>query len=485
MNKQHCRSLVKWAVLVGLSLFVFFSCSSTPTEGIQGEGAQSVQEATGKTAKSEPVVQEPEVFTTVNFAQRLQKALDEGTIEDALALFQELPPEYEDDMDMQLIYASLLVSAGKLDEASDVTNKLLASHPENSDVMMLSVMLAKASGDSATKNAKIKELLKTDPTNSDANVALAEDQMLRRNYKLAGQYYSKGLEGDPNHIDALSGYGQATYYTGDDRASRSAFNKILELDPDNSIAYSFLGKLDAVDENYYSATKNIEKAIAIDDDIFDYWLDYGQYLRYQGKFQEAENAWIKAKDLRPDYFLGYAYLAGLYDEQNRLDESLAMYRKVVQYNPKYYFAYESIGMLAWHEKNYAEARAAFEKAYTAYSDNISYPLMIAATYLKENKTKECKNFLTKVMKNRPTDSLEYVMLRLYYDGLADQRVAQKIANESNKNLKGKMMYYYGLFNEMHGNDVQAKKYYTDILALNSPMFFEYRLAEWAVGESLK
>ena len=64
-------------------------------------------------------------------------------------------------------------------------------------------------------------------------------------------------------------------------------------------------------------------------------------------------------------------------------------------------------------------------------------------------------------------------------------MAQKIANETNKNLKGKMMYYYGLFNEIYGNDVQAKKYYTDILALNSPMFFEYRLAEWAVGESMK
>ena len=482
MNKQ----LVKWTALVGFCTFVFFSCSSTPTESSSNEAPATTQEAKDlASSTSEPEVQEPEVFTTVNFAQRLQKTLDEGTIEDALALFQELPPEYEDDLDMQLIYASLLVSAGKLDEASAVTDKLLASHPENSDVMMLSVMLAKASGDSSAKNAKLKELLKNDPTNSDANVALADDQMLKRNYKLAGQYYRKGLEGDPNHIDALSGYGQASYYNGDDRASRSAFNKILELDPDNSIAYSFLGKLDAVDENYYSATKNIEKAIAIDDDILDYWLDYGQYLRYQGKFQEAEAAWIKAKDLKPDYFLGYAYLAGLYDEQNRLDESLEMYRKVVQYNPKYYFAYESIGMLAWNKKNYAEARAAFQKAYTAYSDNISYPLMIAATYLKENNTKDCKTFLTKVMKNRPTDSLEYVMLRLYYDGLADQRVAQKIANETNRNLKGKMMYYYGLFNEIYGNDVQAKKYYTDILALNSPMFFEYRLAEWAVGESMK
>ena len=106
--------------------------------------------------------------------------------------------------------------------------------------------------------------------------------------------------------------------------------------------------------------------------------------------------------------------------------------------------------------------------------------MIAATYLKEGKTKECKTFLSKVMRNRATDSLEYMMLRLYYDSLGDQRVMQKVANESNRNLKGKMMYYLGLFYEMYDNDVMAKKYYTDVLALNSPMFFEYRLAEWAV-----
>ena len=97
MNKQ----LVKWAALVGLCAYVFFSCSSTPTE------VPTTTQEVGESAPSisEPAVQEPEVFTTVNFAQRLQKTLDEGTVEDALALFQELPPEYEDDLDMQLIYA--------------------------------------------------------------------------------------------------------------------------------------------------------------------------------------------------------------------------------------------------------------------------------------------------------------------------------------------------------------------------------------------
>ncbi len=475
MRKLSTLSVMVWASLAGLCSILFFACASTP----ESDSEELREEA--------PVVreEEPEVFTTVNFAQRLQRILQEGTIEEALASFQNLPPEYENDLEMQLLYASLLVSAGRLEEASTLTDKLLAAHPGNTDVLTLSMMLAKASGDTAAKNAKLKELLKADPNNSDANVALAEDQMLRRNYKLAGQYYRKGLEGDPNHIDALSGYGQALYYTGDDKASRNAFKKILEQDPDNSIAYSFLGKLDAVDENYYSATKNIEKAIAIDDDIFDYWMDYGQYLRYQGKFKEAEDAWVTAKDLRPDYFLGYAYLAGLYDEQDRFDEALSMYRKVIEYNPQYYFAYESVGMLAWHEKNYAESRKSFEKAFQAHADNVSYPLMIAATYLKEGKTKECKSFLSNALRNRSADSLEYMMLRLYYDALGDQRVVQKISNENNRNLRGKMMYYMGLFYDIYGNDVQAKKYYTDVLALNSPMFFEYRLAEWAVDESMR
>lgn len=482
MRKQSSLSLVIWTSLVGLCSIVFFSCVSTPEPSPQDTTEEiSVAE---KVEDNSEIIEEPEVFTTVNFAEKLQKVLEEGTVEDALALFKELPPEYEDDMDMQLLYASLLISAGRFKEASVVTDKLLASHPENTDVMMLSVMLAKASGDTATKNKKLKELLAVDPSNSEANVALADDQMLRRNYKLAGQYYRKSLEKDPDHIDALSGYGQASYYTGDDRNSRNAFKKILEKDPENSIAYSFLGKLDAADENYYSATKNIEKAIAIDDDIFDYWLDYGQYLRFQGKYDEAEKAWITAKDLKPDYFLGYAYLAGFYDERNRYDEALEMYLKVIEYNPQYYFAYESVGMLYWHKKDYTGARGAFEKAFSAYSENVSYPLMIAATYLKEDKTKECKSFLNKNLRNRPTDSLEYMMLRLYLDGLGDQRVVQKIANESNRDLKGKMMYYMGLFNEIYGNDVQAKKYYTDVLALNSPMFFEFRLAEWAVDESM-
>lgn len=480
----------KLCVLFISAIFIFFpiasgvllSCASS-SQVKSDDGIQPGQDE--PELELQDTVPDVEVPFEISFAERLQERLKNGTIDEAIALFNELPPEYEEDFDMQFLLASLLVSAGRLEEASVQTDKLLVIAPDNDEVLMLSVMLAKASGDTKKKSSMIKQLLSNDPNHPEANVELAQEQMLRRNYKQARSYYERGLKGDPDNVDALSGYGQVLYYVGDDAASRATFEKVLEKDPESSFAYSFLGKLAAEDENYKVASENVAKALELDPTVFDYWLDYGQYLRYQGKFAEAEAAWTKAKDLEPDYFLGYAYLAGLYDEQNRFSEALEMYRKVIELNPKYYFAYESLGMFAWHEGDFAESRAAFEKAHKANPDNISYPLMIAATYLKENNINGARDFLSKILRNRDVSSVEYAMLRLYFDRINDKQVSQKVLNTSDRNLRGKMLYYLGLFYEINGNDVLSEKYYTDVLNLNSPMFFEFRLAEWAVVEKGK
>lgn len=463
--------LILFLGIIMASSFLF-SCASTDVS--EGDSKGKVADKT-----------EEELPFEVRFVQRLQALLDEDKIEEAIALFQELPTEYESDVELQLIQASLLVSTNRLEEATILTDKLLLLAPENKDVLMLSVMLAKASGDKSKKTATINQLLKTDPNHPQANVELAQEQTLRRNFKQAKRYYERSLTGDPENVDALSGYGQVLYYLGEDKNSKASLEKALELDPNNGFAYSMLGKLAAEDQNYLVACENVEKAIECDPNVYDYWLDYGSYLRFRGKFDEAEEAWLTAKDLEPDYFLGYAYLAGLYDEQSRFPEALEMYQKVIELNPQYYFAYESLGIIAWHEKDYTKARAAFTKAMEMNRENISYPLMIAATYLKEGNVNECRNFLSKQLRNRDVSSVEYSMLRLYYDRINDSQVVRRVQNTSNRNLKGKMLYYLGLFYEINGNDVLSKKYYTEVVNLNSPMFFEFRLAEWAIQETVE
>ncbi len=492
MKKLCMLQSLSRIVCAGVLAGGLLSCVSTNVPAENGtERAETAAEAApvlpaeaapvSSASETAPAAADDEVFSPVNFAGNLQSVLESGSLAEALALFDSLPPEYENDASLQYLHASLLISNGELDKAADITDTLLKKNPDDTDVLLLSAMLAKASGDTAKKSTALKRILSLDPTNSDANVELGEEQMLRRNYNQAKRYYLKGLAGDPGHEGALFGYGQVSYYTGDDEASRSSFEKILESDPENSLAYAYLGKLAAEKENYKVATEYIEKALKFDDDIYDYWLDYGQYLRYQGDFAGAESAWRRAAELESDYFLAYAYLAGLFDEENRFDEALAMYRKVIELNPKYYFAYESLGMFAWHENDFAEVRRAFALARSMNEENVSYPLMIAAAYLKEGKTKESRELLGKAMRNKSQTSVEYAVLRLYYDQIGDQQVVQKVLNESNRNLKGKMLYYLGLFYDINGNDVLAEKYYTDVLNLNSPMFFEYRLAEWAVS----
>ena len=48
-----------------------------------------------------------------------------------------------------------------------------------------------------------------------------------------------------------------------------------------------------------------------------------------------------------------------------------------------------------------------------------------------------------------------------------------------------MLFYMGQYYEINGFDEMAKEYYAKVTAMQAPMFFEYRLAEWGLAETSK
>lgn len=433
--------------------------------------------------KAEAQKSGPAPSDEAGFARGLQAALQQGSIEDALALFETMPAALQSNGDLQKLRASLLISAGKYSDAQKLIAELEQKNSGDLEIKEMKIVLAKASGNASAKSAAIKEIIALDPTNPSANVELGEEKVLRKKYKEARGYYMTALKGDQNNQDALFGYGQTSYYLNKIDDARKAFNKILRLDPQSAVAYAYIGKLHAEDENYKLAEENILKAIELSPQ-YDYYMDLGTYSRMRGKFKQAEEAWTSAIKIKPDYFLAYAYRGGLYDEQNMYAKALDDYRMVIKTNPKYFYAYESLGILAWHEENYEEARASFEKAFSYYPQSISYPLIIAACMYKSKRAHEVKPFLQKVMKSYGDhESLEYLMLRLYHDlgpSNAENLITQKIIKEDNTTKKGKMTFYMALYDEIKGHTELAKKMYNEVAALQSPMFFEFRLAEWKI-----
>lgn len=492
--ENYMKKIILLCVAI-LSIFLVVGCGtkvadvpSVETESEKEKTTEKVgeKEEPKKADKSEKKEKEPEVFTPENFAGKLQSSLEEKSVEDTLKMFEEVPEEYKEDFSINYMHASLLISNGTVEEALEVSKKLEAKDPNNVDVLFLNSMIAKKSGDTKTQTELLNKIIALEPNNTDALLELAHQQMRKDkpNYKQARILYEKSLKADENQLEAWFGYGQASYYLRKDAEAEIAFNKILEKAPDFSMAYAYLGKLSAEKEKYIEATKYIEKAISIDGNYYDYWVDYGLYLRFRGKLQEAEKAWSKAIEINDQYFLGYVYRASLYDELKQYDKSLHDYRKVMELNPDYHYARENIGMLEFKNGNWAEARNHFFAALNATPQNkgnLSYKLMIAATYNIEKNKLDGKKFLEAQMRNMDRTSAEYYILRLYLDGIAPSGVDLKIRKLQSVSTKGKLLFYLGLFYDINGNDEMAKKYYTEVHDMQAPMFFEYQLNDWLLN----
>lgn len=423
---------------------------------------------------------------TISFAEKLQSYLEKNDINGAIKLYDTIPPELDKDIDLKLLHASLLISANRVNEASAITKNLIDSGNKTKEVLELNAEIATAGNNKNAIQAAVNELIALDPYNPVANNILGNQQALRKKYKLALGYYKKSLVREPSNEEALFGCGQMNYYLGNLQESKSNFYSLLKYRPDESQAYLYIGKLAAEDELYLEAIKNVKKAIELNPNNTDYWLDLGQYQRQIGKYAEAEKSWTKAIELDPSYFLGYTYRAGLYDEQNRIEEALRDYHKIIETNPKYYFAFEEIGILEFHLQNWAKAREYFLKA-NAISASTAYQLMVVATYLLENNSFEAKKWAEQFIKDGNkkdmnfSKSIDYSLLRLYKDQgpvALENTIAKELTKLTDKNKRGKMMYYFGLYYEIRKHPEVSADYYNKITAMQSPMFFEYRLAEW-------
>lgn len=469
---------------LGLFLFCFVSCGTTPA-----------------VAKPAVVDEDPKDTPEVKFAKSLRRELTSGDVKSALELFENMPEQMKDDEGLLMLQASLCVSDGQYDKAKKIADSLLEKNPEDIETLELCSVIAKASNNTMDYQKYRKMILTADPYNASANIQLAEDYAIQKKYKNSFNTYRKALVREPNNTDALFGYAQMAFYLDDLKTSKDALEKIIALDPENAPALAYLGKLSADEENYLRATKYVQDAIKYDPENYDYYMDLGQYCRNQGKYKDAVKAWEKAASIEPGYFLAYAYLAGLYDEQNEVEKALENYKHVIETNPEYYYAYEETAILQWHMGQWADARQNFQKAFdVGGKKDWSYALMIYACYVKDGKQNEGKTFLQNFIKKMDkfawktnnknkiemTNELsnEYSLVKFYCDNFSKTGLNQmnmRIQKEESTTKRGKMLFYMGLYSELFISEPAAAEYYTKVTAMQAPLFFEYRIAEWGLG----
>ena len=273
------------------------ACGTTQTPQAEGPSAPA-------TTKTEPKIEDtPDVV----FVKELQALLEKNDIKGAIAHFDNLPKKLQKDMSLKNLLGALYYSDAQYDNAIATAQEILAIEPENMPALELISMCNKAKGDKKAYKEISDKILETDPYNAAVNIQKAEEYAMDHKFKLARDAYKKALRGDSENVDAIFGYALMSYYTKDFKEATDYFQKLLDKDPENPNALAYMGKLAYDKENYLRATKYVQEALKHDPTNYGYWMDYGTYLRFQGKFNDAIAAWTKATELDPTYFLAYAY----------------------------------------------------------------------------------------------------------------------------------------------------------------------------------
>lgn len=164
----------------------------------------------------------------------------------------------------------------------------------------------------------------------------------------------------------------------------------IALDPDFARAYAFLANAHLV-QIYYSglsvqeqsnkAEPLIEKAIQLDDRNGEAYVALGALKEYQGKFDEAEKAFLKGIDLSPNYARAYsAYGHLLHWNLSRMEEAVSVFRKAVELDPNNAGIESELAEALTAVYAFEEAQAILEKLVEKHPDFASGYHKLGAIY---------------------------------------------------------------------------------------------------------
>ncbi len=419
-------------------------------------------------------------WTSVAFAESLAGLVSNRDFEGALALFDAVPAEKAGDPDIRKLKLSLLVSAGRLEEGKGLCSELEAELPEDTEVLYAGAVLASAGNERSKRLDYLNRILKIEPGNSAALTDLGNDFLSRKGYAQAKTNFLKALSSDASNVDAMLGLARTYYMTDDLPKARDTLNLAVSKEENYSVLWAERARVLSELGQHSDAIADIERAVALDPQIYGQWIDYGNYLLPTDRRNEALKAFSAAIELEPDQYLAYIYRAGLRDETGDREGAASDYRNVVRLYPRYFYASEGLGIILWEKGEYAGAAASFQEALSYAPKNAYYALMTVLSLYRSGNDADAKAFMSKYLATLNRDSTDYFLCRLFVDKAGDAEVINRIMKEKNGTTRSRYLFYAAEWFDLFSNKNVAQKYYVEVLSNPNPGFYEYRLSQTAL-----
>src|SRR5579863_2282532 len=160
-------------------------------------------------------------------------------------------------------------------------------------------------------------------------------------------------------------------FQGKLEAATADYGKILDLNPNNTLAYISRGTIYAEQQRYEKALVEYDQALKYDVTNAQVYISRGTIHARQEHYTEALTDFTTAIRLNPNSAFAYSNKGSVLDDLGQYEEALAVYEEALRLDPKAADVYEGRGNALCGLGQYEEALAAHEEALHLNSNSAS------------------------------------------------------------------------------------------------------------------
>jgi len=220
------------------------------------------------------------------------------------------------------------------------------------------------------------------------------------NYPAAVKAYERGLEVEPENVELLNAMGFALFQHGESEEAVAYLEKALAVDPKHwkahnnmALASIDIGELE-IAEAHYRESLAIEPQPAI-------YNDLGFVLERQGLPEEAAEAYSKALELDPESAVAHYNLGSSLTRSGDFAEAEDHFRAVLDKGPNSQ-AYTGLGIVLWQQERADEAITSMRAAIEADPDNATAHDQLGRMLLQQGKLEEAHRELAQAKALNPS-----------------------------------------------------------------------------------
>ena len=292
----------------------------------------------------------------------LETMLNNGKIDDATQLTDRLLKENPGDVMARIVRARLLAIKGNSAEAITTLREVIKDAPENAQAHFILGQVLRQSGDLVGAKSELQEALKRNPENPMVLQALAETYRDARDYDTAREYAArlqKLNEANPSvhFLNATIDIGAKDY-----DAALKELNEVQKSASNDPLLYLNFAVAYAGQKKYAEAEREFQTALKIYPQYDTALADYVSLMFSTNNPAKAMALASQYAAANPNRAAAHFIYGSALATTKKFDQAIQEYQKVVQLDPKSLMAYIHIGQIYELTNRPDDALAAYQKA---------------------------------------------------------------------------------------------------------------------------